>query len=105
VTRLRDLQPRYSASVSDHSHDGIRDWRPNGNFQLIFRCPVCGHHELSVYLGPTKKTHHATPFPPDGDGWLDKLTVTPSIDNSRNVYRRGQCTFHGHIINGDVTTS
>lgn len=100
MTRLRDLNPRLAACVDDWTPE--TGGRPNGNFQLIFRCPTCQHHEMSVYLGPTEKTHHATPFPPTGDDWIDRVSVTPSIDNSHNTYRRGRCTFHGFITNGDV---
>lgn len=101
---LKDLSPRWS--------DVLKDWSPatggtpTGRYQLIFLCPVCRTHEVSAYLGAehvlSPATWKVTPYPPIPN-WIDIMSVEPSINNQHNSYRKkGQCGFHGNIVNGQV---
>lgn len=103
MTKLSELEGRFGAQLADYTPE--TGGRQTGNWQIIFRCPVCRTHTMSVHVGPRGSgLHEATPLPPDAN-WMDHLTVTPSIDNTRNSYRGNPCGFHGFITNGEVTTS
>lgn len=103
MTRLVDLNPRYSATMDAWTPE--TGGTPNGLFQLIFLCPVCRDHEVSVLLGPLAgegpRRWKASPMPPVS-GWCSGLTVEPSIDNTHNSHKGHQCGFHGSITNGEI---
>jgi len=106
--KLNTLNARFGANVSGWTPE--TGGTPNGVFQIIFRCPVCPKpHEISFHVAEKQsdspRLWAVTPYPPNGSGWLDEITVTPSIDNTHNLVKRGNpehCLFHGSIINGEV---
>lgn len=98
MTKLADLNPQF--------------WLSQGNEtkgEFAFDCPVCGapyRIVLPVHINgepispfrwgiamPWLKTPGASP------NW-DSVTITPSIDNRR--HGRKLCTWHGHVINGEI---
>lgn len=78
-----------------------------GVWQLTFTCPKCGPgNEISVYMHahPADEARRLWRFEPvtafDSAGWIDTLTVTPSIGEP--PHGRKRCTWHGSIAKGEV---
>ncbi len=105
--RLMNLNPQFRAVHKNFTPE--TGGEPTGIFELSFTCPVCGPPtRCSIKVGPVldEAAHiwSGTPMPPDGATWPDRLTVSPSIgwETVGHGRHRPPCTWHGHIINGEV---
>lgn len=106
--KLSDLNPRWSRIYRDRDQTPDNGGFPTDDFNLQFGCPTCGpKYTISINLGAepdaVKGRWAASPLP-DGKDWPSRVTISPSIDHTRSGHGRRcpSCSFHGHIINGDV---
>ncbi len=94
----------------------VRDFTPEtggiliDEYDLTFTCPACGPpFRVSIKLGlglQDEKTHRwQANILPDGASWPDRLTLIPSIDNTRSGghgRKHPTCLFHGSIVKGEI---
>lgn len=84
-------------------------WNPDekGEFDLKFDCPYCGK-PYQVWIKCSVKSAANGVWQvsslPDGVGWEDTVTITPSINYTTCGHGRKKpnCSFHGTIINGEI---
>jgi hypothetical protein len=107
--RLSELNPEWRAVYKDHHLTPDNGGTPTGEFTLVFRCPTCGPpFAVIVKFGPHPPDQAASRWQanimPDGPTWPDRITLTPSIDNTRAGHGRKHptCSFHGSIVNGEI---
>lgn len=103
---LSSLNPNYRRIHKDFTPEtgGV----PTDEFDLTFQCPACGPPKIiAIKIGPAmdaaRNVWQVTPAVPFM-GWVDVMTVQPSIDQSSVGHgkHRSPCTFHGHIVDGKV---
>lgn len=90
---------------------------PTDRYALSFICPSCGPpHRVMIDIGPERlespRTWQASHLPmsaqvymlPSPNNWLDRVTITPSIDNTKAGHGRKHptCSFHAYVVNGEV---
>lgn len=100
MTRLSELKPRMQQASS-------------GAIDLSFDCPLCGvPYRVCIRANVNGRTPALNGIPvwqvtvpePPNFSW-DAVTVSPSINNTPGGHgRKKPCTWHGHIINGEVTS-
>lgn len=106
--RFAELNPQWWIEYRDREltpdHGGI----PTGNYDLRFTCPACGApHVITIKIGPSicenPRRWRADPMPGGAD-WPERVTITPSIDNTKSGHGRKHpsCSFHGNIVLGVV---
>jgi hypothetical protein len=105
--RLMDLSPRWRAEYRDRELTLDRGGIATGNYDLDFTCPTCGPpYRIIIKIGATADSAvprwMASPMP-GGPDWPERVTITPSIDNSKAGHGRNSvCRFHGHITLGEI---
>lgn len=106
--RLADLDPQWWKVYRDHETTPDRGGVPTGEVDLAFNCPSCGApYRIFIRLGMTRQDsprRWAMNKDHTVSGWIDQLTVTPSINNTLAGHgpRHPTCGFHGSIVNGEI---
>jgi hypothetical protein len=103
---LSSLRPIYRRVYKNF--DPRTGGEPTDEFELSFSCPKCGPPtRIAITVGPNmdaaRRVWQVSPTEPFV-GWVDVITVSPSIDYSTAGHgkHRPPCPFHGHIVNGKV---
>jgi hypothetical protein len=117
---LIDLKPVWRRVYVNRTPENRMGGEPTDMFELDFICPTCGSpYIIGIKVAPEMREtpdHRCWKADPMPDGsaigseapsWPSRLTVTPSIDYTHAGHgrRHPTCSFHGHIINGQVVLS
>lgn len=104
--RFADLKPEFRQRYARFTPErGGED--PLPEVDLTFVCPKCGspaNCAIILTTGDISPGKWHVDALPHGPGWPDRLTVTPSIQESEFAHgkRRPACNAHFSIINGEV---
>ncbi len=107
MRRLNDYRPQWGNVMEDFTPETGGVWR--GKCWLSFVCPNCGPPGI-IYVqfhddAPDQsKSLWQANLLPDGTDWPNRLTLSPSINNTLCGHGRRQpkCSFHANIISGNI---
>lgn len=106
--KLADLKPEFSRCYESYTPEtgGIN---PLPMVHLKFVCPKCGPgREAAIYITTGDADHSKSRWHcnalPNGPGWPDRLTVTPSLQLpiKQHGVHRPDCGAHFSITNGEI---
>lgn len=108
--RLADLKPEFRQRYARRDPVTKEPLDPLPEVDLTFICPKCGAPANCAIILTTNafdpnivgKWH--VPALPNGPGWADRLTVTPSVQEPAQAHgpNRPPCNAHFSIINGEI---
>lgn len=108
--RLADLSPEVEEIKKATTQHPVM-MVPTGDWKLSFWCPSCGKpFSCSIVIGVDRqelpRRWKADPMPGTPD-WLDRATITPSINYTGSGHgpKKPTCTFHGSITNGFIVAT
>lgn len=108
AARLSDLSPEFGRQYSDREITPDGGGIPIDRWSLSFICPACGPpYRVMINIGPVAAENDrqwkAVPLPVE-NGWIERVNITPSIDNTRAGHGRKHpsCGFHATIVNGEI---
>lgn len=106
--RLRDLNPVVEPILTVNGTQHPVMMVPTGDWRLSFWCPTCGKpHSVSIMIGESPceapRRWSASPMP-DAPDFLDRVTITPSINYTGCGHgpKKPTCSFHGNITDGAI---